>query len=171
MGICGQLACPYLVLGSVFFTFTFLLRRRVAGLPAMKLRLQVRPGHPALHPAVVIPSKSSHHYSLISIYLSIFQDRQWLTSQIVELAFLFFAFACQLYFKELRFACVKLNSFYNFTMFTLQSCLVGTSFLKLCFYFLFLSFKTIRSHQHQKPVLPSYQIISLLWMRSPFSSM
>lgn len=44
----------------MFVTFTFLLRRRVTGLPAVKIRFQVRPGHPALHPAVIIPTDTIH---------------------------------------------------------------------------------------------------------------
>lgn len=37
-------------------TFTLFLRRRVTDLPAIKIRSQVRSAHPALHPAVIIPT-------------------------------------------------------------------------------------------------------------------
>lgn len=43
------------ILLLVRFTFARLLRRRVAGLPPVKLRPQVRASHPAVHPDVEVP--------------------------------------------------------------------------------------------------------------------
>lgn len=42
-----------------FITVTFLLWCGITGLPAIKIRLQVRPGHPALHPAVIVPTDTT----------------------------------------------------------------------------------------------------------------
>lgn len=50
------------VVGCVtLVTFTFLLRCGVTGLPSVEVCFKVRPGHPVLHPAVIIPSGITHH--------------------------------------------------------------------------------------------------------------
>lgn len=49
---------------GVFVTVALFLRRRVAGLPAIKPWFQVRSGHPALHPAVIIPTHKQIQLSL-----------------------------------------------------------------------------------------------------------
>lgn len=49
----------------MFVTLALFLRRRVTGLPAIKIRLQVRSGHPALRPAVIIPTHTQNQLSVL----------------------------------------------------------------------------------------------------------